>query len=146
MRYFLILSIAFWVSIATISCSKSNDATPTAPVAIDSTFDVTKATLLKQGSFAGSGGHIVNGIVKLYDYTGKKYIYFENFSATNGPDLKVYLATNLAASQFISLGSLKGVTGNQAYLIATPPDFTQYNKILIWCQQFTVLFGSAALQ
>jgi hypothetical protein len=141
----------FFLSLITLvavtsSCSKSNDATPITPVAIDSTFDPTKATLLKQGTFAGNMSYVANGTVKLYDYTGKKYIYFENFSSSNGPDLKVYISTNLAASQFVSLGSLKGVTGNQAYLIATPLDFTQYNKILIWCQQFTVLFGSAALQ
>ncbi len=146
MRYLLISSIAFILITVTISCSKSNNSTPTIPVAVDSTFNPSKATLLKQGSFVGSGGHVTNGTVKLYDEAGKKYIYFENFSATNGPDLKVYIATNLTASQFVSLGSLKSITGNQAYLIATPPDFTQYNKILIWCQQFTVLFGSAALQ
>jgi hypothetical protein len=144
-------SIYFFLSIISLavlatSCSKSNDATPTTPVAIDSTFDPTKATLLKQGAFAGNMNYVANGSVKLYDYLGKKYIYFENFSSSNGPDLKVYIATTLSASQFVSLGSLKSVTGNQAYLITTPPDFTQYNKILIWCQQFTVLFGSAALQ
>ncbi len=144
MRYIFILSIALTLVIANMGCSKSNDTNPTTPVVIN-TFDPTKATLLKQGTFSGGGGHVANGTVKLYDDAGKKYLYFENFSVTNGPDLKVYIATNLAASQFISLGNLQNITGNQAYLITTPPDFTQYNKILIWCQQFTVLFGSATL-
>jgi Electron transfer DM13 len=128
-------------------CSKSNtDATPTVAPAIDSTFNVTKATLLKQGTFSGNMSYSVNGTTKLYEYLGKKYIYFENFSSNNGPDLKVYLATTTTATQFINLGALKGTTGTQVYLINMPPDFTQYNKILIWCQQFSALFGKADLQ
>lgn len=147
MRYIFVFIIAIVSSVNIISCSKPTDAgTSTTPIATDSTFEPSKATLLKQGTFMGAGGHIANGTVKLYDYLGKKYIYIENLTATNGPDLKVYLSTNLSASQFVSLGNLKSVTGNQTYLISTPPDFSQYNKILIWCQQFTVLFGSAALQ
>lgn len=146
MRFLIIPSIIFTLAAFTTSCSKSNTTTPNTPVVVDTSFNPAKATLLTQGTFTGSGGHITNGTAKLYDDNGKKYIYFENFTATNGPDLKVYIATNLAASQFISLGSLKSVSGNQAYLIAIPPDFTQYNKVLIWCQQFTVLFGSAALK
>ncbi len=144
MRYIFILTIALALVIGNIGCSKSIDTNPTTPIVI-TTFDPAKATLLKQGTFSGGGGHVANGTVKLYDDAGKKYLYFENFSVTNGPDLKVYIATNLAASQFLSLGNLQNISGNQAYLISAPPDFIQYNKILIWCQQFTVLFGSATL-
>jgi hypothetical protein len=127
------------------ACNKSNDATP-AIVPANETFNPATATLLKQGSLSGNMSYTVSGSVKLYDYQGKKYIYFENFSSSNGPDLKVYVATTNTASQFVSLGALKGVSGNQAYVVSNPPDFTQYNKVLIWCQQFSVLFGSSAIQ
>lgn len=127
------------------SCKKSNNTTPaTAPA--NETFNPATATLLKQGSFSGNMSYTVSGSVKLYEYQGKKYIYFENFSSPNGPDLKVYVATTTTASQFVNLGSLKGVSGTQAYVVNNPPDFSQYNKVLIWCQQFSVLFGASTIQ
>ncbi len=127
------------------ACSKSKDGTAaTAPA--NETFNPATATLIKQGSFSGNMSYSVSGSVKLYEYQGKKYIYFENFSSSNGPDLKVYIATNNTASQFINLGVLKGISGTQAYVINNPPDFNQYNKVLIWCQQFSILFGTATIQ
>jgi Electron transfer DM13 len=101
---------------------------------------------LKEGTFTGNMSYTVSGKVKLYEDKGKKYLYFENYTSSNGPDLRVYISTNTQASQFVSLGKLKGVSGAQVYLITNPPDFTQYNKVLIWCQQFSVLFGAAMLQ
>ena len=144
MKY--LINIAALGSILFLSaCSKSSDATPaTAPA--NETFNPATATLLKQGSLSGNMSYTVSGSVKIYDAQGKKYIYFENFSSSNGPDLKVYLATTNTATQFISLGSLKGLSGNQAYVVTNPPDFSQYNKVLIWCQQFGVLFGSSTIQ
>jgi hypothetical protein len=91
-------------------------------------------------------GYSVSGTVKLLEFQGKKYIHFENFSSSNGPDLKVYIATSNTAAQFVSLGSLRGVTGVQTYEVVNPPNFTQYNKILIWCQQAGALFGSSTIQ
>lgn len=127
------------------ACNKSQDGTPATPPAND-LFNPANATLLKSGNFTGSANYSVNGSVKLYDFQGKKYIYFENFTSSNGPDLKVYIATTNTATQFVNLGNLKGVSGSQAYLINNPPDLNQFNKVLIWCQQFTALFGSATLQ
>jgi hypothetical protein len=144
MKY-LFLVFASVLTFSLSNCSKSKDAeADVAPV--DTSFNPLKSTLLKQGSFTGNMNYKATGIVKLYDYQGKKYIYFENFSGSNGPDLKVYIATTNTATQFVNLGPLKGISGSQAYAVATPPDFTQYNKVLIWCQQFGVLFGSSTLQ
>ncbi len=144
MKNKLFLSVAaLLIAFSFLGCSKDN--TPvTAPV--DTSFDVANATLLRQGTFSGNRNYTVSGSVKLYDFKGKKYIYFENFSSNNGPDLKVYIATSNNASQFISLGALKATSGTQVYLITAPPDFAQYNRVLIWCQQFSVLFGASGLQ
>lgn len=127
------------------ACKKSKEGTPpTAPV--DETFNPANATILKQGSFSGNMSYTVSGSVKLYEYLGKKYIYFENFNSSNGPDLKVYIATSNTASQFVNLGTLKGVSGVQVYEVKNPPDFNQYNRVLIWCQQFGLLFGTSTIQ
>jgi hypothetical protein len=137
----VITTVIFGVS----SCKKSSDGTTNGPL-IDSTFNPATATLVKQGSFSGNMSYTVSGSAKIYDQGGKKYLYLENFSSSAGPDLKVYVATTNNAAQFVNLGALKSRTGNQSYLITNPPDFNTYNKVLIWCQQFSVLFGASTVQ
>lgn len=100
------------------------------------------------GKFVGSGDgiHEVEGdalIIKLED--GSQYVRFENFKSTNGPDLYVYLATDDKASDFVNLGLLKGNIGNQNYEIPEVVDLSKYNKVLVWCKAFSILFGSAEL-
>jgi hypothetical protein len=103
---------------------------------------------LPSGTFVGSGDgiHEAEGDVlslKLED--GSQYVRFENFKSTNGPDLYVYLATDDQATDFVSLGLLKGNVGNQNYEIPEGVDLSKYNKVLIWCKAFSILFGSAEL-
>ena len=74
---------------------------------------------------------------------GSNVLRLENIKSTNGPDLFVYLATDDNASDFVNLGELKANKGNQNYEIPEGTDLTKYNKVLIWCQAFSVLFGSA---
>ncbi|MGC1131437.1 MAG: DM13 domain-containing protein [Nitrososphaeraceae archaeon] len=96
---------------------------------------------------AGDGIHNAEGIAKeitLED--GKKFIRFENFKVTNGPDLFVYLATDKSASDFVDIGSLKANNGNQNYEVPEETGLTKYDTVLIWCKAFSVLFGSADLK
>ena len=95
---------------------------------------------------AGDGFHNAEGkarVVQLAD--GNNILRLENFKATNGPDLYVYLSTGKMPTDFISLGRLKGNMGNQNYEIPAGTDLTKYNTVLIWCHAFSVLFGSAHL-
>jgi hypothetical protein len=105
------------------------------------------STLSGQFVGAGDGIHNTEGIAKeirLED--GKKFIRFENFKVTNGPDLFVYLSTDKSASDFIDIGRLKANIGNQNYEIPEGTDLTKYGTVLIWCKAFSVLFGSADLK
>ena len=127
------------------TCKKNTAAAAAAPAPADTSFKLSEATLLKQGAFSGNMSYAVSGAAKLYEYKSKKYLYLENYNGSSGPDLRVYISTNLQASQFVSLGKIQANSGNQVYLITSPPDFNTHNKILIWCQQFSVLFGSSSL-
>jgi hypothetical protein len=69
----------------------------------------------------------------------------ENFSTSNGPDLKVYLSTAASPSDYISLGDLKSTNGNQVYVITGSPDFSAYRFVLIHCERYNHLYGSAEL-
>ena len=76
---------------------------------------------------------------------GSNVLRLENFKSTNGPDLYVYLSTDDKASDFVNLGELKASSGNQNYEIPDDTDLSKYNKVLVWCKAFGVLFGSAEL-
>lgn len=90
--------------------------------------------------------HKTSGTARIIQSEGKFYLRLENFMATNGPDLKVYLSRDLEANNYVSLGELKGNIGDQNYEIPEGTDFSQQNTVLIWCERFSVLFGSAKLK
>lgn len=121
------------------------------PIFYDVTVDEempVAALSIPMGSFVGVGDgiHDAQGdVIIIESDDGSRFLRFENFKATNGPDLFVYLATDETADDFVSLGMLKGNIGNQNYMIPPGADLTNYDTVLIWCKQFSVLFGSAKL-
>jgi hypothetical protein len=123
-----------------LSCNPE-DATPTTPA--NDVFDETKATLLREGTWTGSGNYTVSGVAQIYDDNGKKILLLNNFSSSNGPDLRVYLSTTTSATSFVNLGKLKSTTGKQTYEIPDGTDVDQFKFALIWCQQFSALFGKS---
>ena len=100
------------------------------------------------GNFRGvnDGIHNAEGKVKILALSdGSQILRLEDFKSTNGPDVHLYLSTDKQASDFIDLGRLKANIGNQNYQIPINADFNKYKYVLIWCQSFSVLFGSAQL-
>ena len=98
------------------------------------------------GSFVDADDfHKVSGTMRIVSDQDMRYLRLEDFKSTNGPDLKVYLSDDLQASNYISLGDLKGNIGNQNYEIPENINLEDYKYTLIWCEQFSVLFGSAEL-
>jgi hypothetical protein len=107
------------------------------------------STVLYAGTFVGvnDGIHNAEGqakVIKLSD--GSNFVRLEDFRSTNGPDLYVYLSTDKSNFDFVNLGRLKGNVGNQNYEIPQGTDLSKYDTVLIWCQAFSVLFGSAELK
>lgn len=137
MRKLLILFM--FVSLA----CQEEDGTRETP--INDTFDPTKATLLRAGTFMGATGHTVSGTSALYLSEGNNVLYLSPFSSQNGPDLKVYLSKDQNASSYVNLGKLKSTTGMQSYAIPSNVNIEEYPYALVWCQQFSVLFGKAQM-
>ena len=103
-------------------------------------------TLIGNFVGAGDGFHKAEGVAKIIQLAdGTDILRLENFKATNGPDLYVYLSTDKTNADIVNLGRLKGNIGNQNYLIPAGTDITKYNTALIWCRAFSVIFGSAQL-
>lgn len=102
---------------------------------------------LALGSFVGVGDGIHNaeGTAKVLSLDTAQFLRLEDFKATNGPDLHVYLATDEKATDYVDLGSLKANIGNQNYQIPKGTNLSKYDTALVWCKQFSVLFGHANL-
>ena len=130
--------------IMTVAAQDNNTVSENLSVATMSTS--SNKTLIGNFVGAGDGFHNAEGVAKIIQLAdGTDILRLENFKATNGPDLYVYLSTDKTNADIVNLGRLKGNIGNQNYLIPAGTDLTKYNTALIWCRAFSVIFGSAEL-
>ena len=90
--------------------------------------------------------HDVAGTALLIENDGQKTVRFEDFDTVNGPDLHIYLAADLKAADYVDLGAIKATKGNVNYDIPAGTDTAKYNKVLVWCEPFRVLFSYAELE
>ncbi len=96
------------------------------------------------GAFSGTSRYdVVGEAVVLGNGTGQRFLRFEEFESSNGPDLKVYLRAD--DGSFVSLGELKGNIGSQNYEIPADVDLSTFDTVQIWCERFGVEFGFADL-
>src|SRR5262249_12808450 len=117
-------------------------------VTVNEPLPATTSVPALSGIFTGvhDGFHNAEGNVKVVSLTdGNKILRLENFKSTNGPNVHVYLSTDKRATDYVDLGKLKANNGDQNYNIPAGTDITKHNIVLIWCKDFSVLFGSAAL-
>ncbi|MGV3697255.1 DM13 domain-containing protein [Flavobacterium sp.] len=104
---------------------------------------VTPMSELKYyGTFTPTSGINVNGEAKIYLENGQHKVQLENFTISNGPDLKVYLSKAATPTDFVNLGNL---TSQTVYAIPTNVIVDDYSHVLIHCQQYNHLFAIAAL-
>lgn len=80
--------------------------------------------------------------------------FSDDFSATPGPDLFVYLSAatdpmqdaDIKKAKFLNAGKLASPTGGQTLRLPKTFDPSKFKSVAIWCKQFSVLFGAAALK
>jgi Electron transfer DM13 len=131
-----------------VADEKITKGTPAEDTAMADKNDNAMMNKALTGLFAGAGDGIHNaeGVAKVIYLDAKSGVLrLEDLKVTNGPDLYIYLATDKQASDFVDLGKLKANNGNQNYDIPEGTDLSKYNTVLVWCKQFSVLFGSAEL-
>lgn len=92
----------------------------------------------------------LKGSYEVFERDGQTVIRFaENFKASNGPDLKVFLsptsidnASGRNATQgAVLLGFVKSNKGAQEYIVPTGVNIANFNSVLIHCEAFSVLWG-----
>ena len=105
-------------------------------------------TVLREGSFEGADAfHQVSGFARVIDRGDDTIVRFEEgFRTTNGPDLFVWLVRGENYEEgVLDLGMLKGNVGSQNYVVPPGTDLSQYDRVILWCRAFRVLFGTAVL-
>ncbi len=103
--------------------------------------------LATRGSFVGVLGHQATGTVLRVRTATEDLVYLEeDFVATNGPDLFLYLGKDGEIDKSKRLGALKGNKGSQAYQIPLDWAVEGHDEVWIWCRAFSVPFAWAELR
>jgi len=103
------------------------------------------ASVIAQGAFKPRA-HEVEGKALFIEVDGKQILRFEDFETINGPRLHIYLSSDVGDDDFIDLGKIKATRGNVNYELPENIDLEKYNKVLVWCVPFRVLFSYASLE
>ncbi len=114
------------------------------------------ATAISSGQFQDADrSHQGDGTATLAETSdGRVVLQFADFSVTPGPDLEVWLVADDApgtsaavlASDWVSLGALQSPTGVQMYEVPSDVDVSDYGSVVIWCEDFGVLFAVASFR
>lgn len=146
------LIVILYLSLLILSCSNGGD---NADIIVDhnNTMNTTNSNNTNNSDNTGtlkgtfeSGAHTTTGTVSVNKE--KTVLTFNNFMTDNGPKLEVWLTTDKTptGSSYISLGELKGISGDYNYNFPANVDFSTYNYVIIWCVEASVTFGYAKVQ
>lgn len=101
--------------------------------------------------------HTTSGAVRVIENPdGSRQLALVGLETSNGPDVHVWLSAGpvvegtdgwFTAGQYdhIDLGPIKGNLGDQLYDIPADVDLSVFRTVDLWCVQFGVSFGAAAL-
>jgi len=135
-------SKAMTFSNADIVPTTSSD--PEIPIKKEEKMPTDKPKISRRASLVAKA-HEVSGEALIVKTGNENILRFENLKTTNGPDLRIYLATDLSAKDYVDLGPIRATEGNVNYTIPTGTDLTKYRYALIWCRAFSVLFSYGEL-
>lgn len=132
------------IFLLTWSCVKNETLIPVTQTPTQAIIEGKQTAL---GSFSPAV-HSVSGTVKLIadkNDSNKKYLSFENFKTDEGPGLYIYLAEDKSNSNFTSVAKLTK-TGTFTLEVPSEAMLDKQKYVLVWCQPYSVLFGSAKLE
>ena len=124
------------------------------PPAAEMLSEAERAALVATGTFIHANPsdpvHWGKGKVSVYE----RAVFLESdFEVGPGPAFHVYLvpkagirqSSDLGEAMFVDLGGLRAFKGSQRYVIPAGVDLKNYQSVIIWCRQFSVLISPADL-
>ena len=113
-----------------------------APMASQAAGDV-----LQSGTFEGASGHATSGGVTVVSTDdGPVVVLGDDFVFDGAPDPHVAFGTGGTFDPDSVLGLLISDTGEQVYAVPASLDISGYDEVYIWCVQYSVPLGVAALR
>lgn len=113
--------------------------------------------LIAQGAFI-SHEHSTTGTASIVkdSATGKSQLVLSDLNTSNGPDVHVWLSKApviegqagwfvAGEHEHVDLGQIKGNVGNQVYDLPSNINVDDWTSVVLWCDDFNVSFGAAAL-
>ncbi len=138
----------------TIWCNRFGVNFGTAPLMAGQTAAVSSQPVaLLEGMFH-DGAHVTKGTATIFQLPdGKRVLRLTQFETSNGPDVRIFLVAAEDAKDndtvknagFIEVAPLKGNVGDQNYDLPQGVDLNKYRAVTIWCNRFSVNFGTAPL-
>ncbi len=136
------------------SSAVGSPPTASGPATPAPTLPVPAAPLILGSGTFQSQEHETTGtahLVKLAD--GSHLLRLENLASSDGPDVKVWLSSLEAggdwfkyrSGRYVDLGAIKATHGNHNYAIPAGTDVAGLTSVVLWCDRFSVAFGSAPL-
>ena len=105
-----------------------------------------QSTLTAQGTFEGLSNHVTSGGVSiLKTESGYVAVLEADFSLDGAPDPTLGFGNNGAFDTDTIFTKLENINGLQAYAIPANIDVSSFSEFYVWCAEFSVPLGVAAL-
>lgn len=142
----LVLVGAAWYGLSPFFMNKYvDDALPADTPSDQAVGDMPDTVISEPVPVVDTPAHQASGSVRIVKRGDEAVVRYEDYKTINGPDLRIYLANDLDAKDYVDLGPIKGTEGNINYPVPAGVDISRYRYVLTWCEDFAVLFNSADL-
>ena len=132
---------------AVVDASSSTTAAAPASTVPGAPSTTEQVRELARGEFVGQAGHRVQGEAVVVDRPEGRLLVLPDLDSENGPDLRLYLSPTSEGSVEggTYLAPLQGNQGTQTYELPPGLDLGAQPNVVIWCDRFSVPFGTAPL-
>lgn len=90
--------------------------------------------------------HKVKGEAQIIKKGNELFLFLKDFYTVRGPDVLLVLSRDMKVKDHVNLGKLKATKGSFFVKLPANIDLEKYNKVLIWCRAFRILFSYAELK
>ncbi|MGB3405799.1 MAG: DM13 domain-containing protein [Microcoleaceae cyanobacterium] len=126
---------------------------PLKPISAQPSSQQLAQNIIASGSFVTvDQDHPTEGTAQIITENGKRYLEFsQEFTTARGPAVEIIMyrnssvPVNVAEADYVTLAPLESFDGAQRYEIPANINPSDFKAVAIWCRQFNVTFGYAAL-
>ncbi len=125
------------------ACSSSSSL-PSPPSVLS---ESVTGQVISSGTFSGRNDHVVSGGVELIQQDGTTYLRLDStFSLDGAPDPRIGFSRSGEYDTSTTFTGLERHSGEQIYRLPSDFQLGSLNEATIWCDDFSVVLGTAPLR